>query len=213
MSLALLDEHGAGAFVCGRDRFAREILVRDDAAGVVATVECEDLLDGVLLPCLIAFLFKPENLFGGAPPRLKLAAARDELDDAALGVSIRRQLERCSEYVVSYAVESNRAHWRLLDRELDRRRRDKQAGRQRYDVDLRAGERLSIRPGPFARAAIAKAGLLKVVEKLHNQPVGHFALNALDWRMLASCSATASCRSRQASPRPSARSQRAPSAR
>ena len=34
------------------------------------------------------------------------------------------------------------------------------------------------------RQALAKAGRLKLVETLHNQPVGHFALNALDWRML-----------------------------
>ena len=34
------------------------------------------------------------------------------------------------------------------------------------------------------RQALAKAGRLKLLETLHNQPVGHFALNALDWRML-----------------------------
>ncbi len=213
MSLALLDEHGVGAFVCGRDRFAREILPREDAAGVVATVECEDLFDGVVLPCLIAFFLKPENRLADAPPRLELAARRDELADAALSASIRRQVEDCSDHVVSCAVECNRAQWRLLDRELDRRRRAEQAARQRYDVELRAGERLSIRPGPFARAAMAKAGRLKLVEKLHNQPVGHFALNALIGGCSASCSVTASSRSHRASPRRLVRSRRARSAR
>ena len=40
-------------------------------------------------------------------------------------------------------------------------------------------------PQPFVRQALAKANRLKLVETLHNQPVGHFALNALDWRLLA----------------------------
>jgi hypothetical protein len=34
------------------------------------------------------------------------------------------------------------------------------------------------------RQALARAGRLKLLETLHNQPVGHFALNALDWRLL-----------------------------
>ncbi len=55
MSLALLEDHGVGAFICGRDRFAREILSREDAGGVFATVECDDLFEDVALPCLIAF--------------------------------------------------------------------------------------------------------------------------------------------------------------
>ena len=41
MSLALLAPQGVGAFICGRDRFRREVLSREDAAGVFAAVECE----------------------------------------------------------------------------------------------------------------------------------------------------------------------------
>ena len=55
MSLALLAPDGVGAFICGRDRFRRDVLTREDAAGVFATVECNDLFEGVALPCLIAF--------------------------------------------------------------------------------------------------------------------------------------------------------------
>ena len=61
MSLALLAPQGVGAFVCGRDRFRREVLSREDAAGVFATVECNDLFDGVVLPCLIAFFVGPQD--------------------------------------------------------------------------------------------------------------------------------------------------------
>ncbi len=74
--------------------------------------------------------------------------------------------------------------WRLVARELERRRREEASQRRTYSVELRGRDRLAIRPGPFVRQALAKAGRLKLIETLHNQPVGHFALNALDWRLL-----------------------------
>ena len=36
----------------------------------------------------------------------------------------------------------------------------------------------------MTRHALATAGQLRLLQTLHNQPVGHFALNALDWRLL-----------------------------
>ena len=71
-----------------------------------------------------------------------------------------------------------------LGQELARRRREKAREQPTYDVELRGRDRLSVKPSPFVRQALAKANRLKLVETLHNQPAGHFALNALDWRLL-----------------------------
>ena len=188
MSLALLAPQGVGAFICGRDRFRREVLSREDAAGVFATVECDDLFDGVALPCLIAFFVGPEDRSDDGGLLVEAEASKEELAERALsheiktGAAPRGPLLRSARSPARRSARSK--PWRLVGRELERRRREEASQRPTYAVELRARDRLAIRPGPFVRQALAKAGRLKLVETLHNQPVGHFALNALDWRLL-----------------------------
>ncbi len=188
MSLALLAPEGVGAFVCGRDRFRREVLSREDAAGVFATVECEDLFDGTVLPCVIAFFVGSEDRSDNDGGLLvQTEACRDELAERALSHEIKRALRDTGHYYTGSLSNPQLGPvnpWRLVARELERRRREQASQRPTYSVELRGRDRLAIRPGPFVRQALAQAGRLKLVETLHNQPVGHFALNALDWRLL-----------------------------
>jgi hypothetical protein len=188
MSLALLASEGVGAFICGRDRFRREVLSREDAAGVFAIVECEDLFDGTALPCVIAFFVGSEDRSDNDGGLLvQTQASREELAEPALGHEIKRALRDTGHYYtgsLSYRQAGPVDPWRLVARELERRRREQASQRPTYSVELRGRDRLAIRPGPFVRQALAQAGRLKLVETLHNQPVGHFALNALDWRLL-----------------------------
>ena len=187
MSLALLAPQGVGAFICGRDRFRREVLSREDAAGVFATVECEDLFEDVALPCLIAFFVGPEDRDDDGGLLVEAEASKEELAERALSHEIKRALRDTGHYYIgalSCPQVGPMEPWRLVARELERRRREEASQRPTYSVELRARDRLAIRPGPFVRQALAKAGRLKLVETLHNQPVGHFALNALDWRLL-----------------------------
>jgi len=187
MSLALLAPQGVGAFVCGRDRFRREVLSREDAAGVFATVECNDLFEGVVLPCLIAFFVGPDDRSDDGGLVVEAEASKEELAERALSHEIKTALRQAGHYYLgtfSAPPVGPVEPWRLVGRELDRRRREEASQRPTYAVELRARDRLAIRPGPFVRQALAKAGRLKLVETLHNQPVGHFALNALDWRLL-----------------------------
>jgi hypothetical protein len=187
MSLALLAPEGVGAFICGRDRFRREILSREDAAAVFAIVECEDLFDGVDLPCLIPFFVGPDDRSDDGGLLVEAEASREELAERALSHEIKRALCDIGHYFtgsLSYPWVGPVEPWRLVARELERRRREEASQRPTYSVELRARDRLAIRPGPFVRQALAKAGRLKLIETLHNQPVGHFALNALDWRLL-----------------------------
>jgi hypothetical protein len=187
MSLALLAPQGVGAFICGRDRFRREVLSREDAAAVFATVECEDLFEGVDLPCLIAFFVGPDDRSDDGGLLVEREASREELAERALSHEVKRALRDAGHYYVgsfSHVQVGPMEPWRLVARELERRRREEASQRPTYSVELRARDRLAIKPGPFVRQALAKAGRLKLIETLHNQPVGHFALNALDWRLL-----------------------------
>ncbi len=88
MSLALLAPEGVGAFICGRDRFRREVLSREDAAAVFAVVECEDLFDGVDLPCLIAFFVGPDDRSDDGGLLVEAEASREELAERALSHEI-----------------------------------------------------------------------------------------------------------------------------
>jgi hypothetical protein len=185
MSLALLAPEGVSAFICGRDRFRREVLSREDAAGVFATVECNDLFEGTVLLCLIAFFLGAEDRVGDGLV-VEAESFKEKLGERALSHEIKDALRQAGHYDSAFSCPrvGPVSPWKLVGRELDRRRREQASARPTYDIELGVGDRLSIRPGPFVRQALAKAGRLKLVETLHNQPVGHFALNALDWRML-----------------------------
>ncbi|MGN6258313.1 MAG: SNF2-related protein [Solirubrobacterales bacterium] len=186
MATTLLAGYGAGAFVAGRDRFAREVMSRKDAAGVYALVECPDLFEGVQLPCVIAFFLRADN---AAEPRsggpLSLTAEREELVD--LAEEIRAERERVAGYVVSYPGcpyrDSIAERFATIADELARRREGEAAKRQRYDLALK-GKRVSARPSPFARLALREHRVLRNVERLHNQPTTYFALNLREWREL-----------------------------
>ena len=191
MASALLTEHGAGAFIAGRDRFAREVMPRPDAQGIYALVECAELFEGVELPCAIAFFVAAANAQApreGGP--LRLAATCEELP--GLAEQIRTERQR----VAGYVIDASRCPYRasLAERfetvgtELARRRESAAATRQRHDLALRAG-RISARPSPFARLALGQRGVLRNVERLNNQPTTYFCLNAKEWRGLQTLAA------------------------
>ena len=186
MANALLHERGAGAFIAGRDRFARDVLSRPDAAGVYALVECVDLFDGVELPCVMAFFVLAENVEEareGGP--LKLSAPRSEL--SGLAEEILAERDRVAAWVhdpfrCGFQV-SLKETFETVSKELARRREDDAAKRQRYDLELK-GSKVSARPSPFARLALGQRRGLREVERLNGQPPNYFALNLREWRQL-----------------------------
>ncbi|HEY5052246.1 MAG TPA: SNF2-related protein, partial [Solirubrobacterales bacterium] len=188
MATTLLAHDGAGAFIAGRDRFAREVLSRPDAAGIYAVVECEDLFDRVELPCTIAFFVSADAVESArSDGPLRLAAERENL--LSLAAEIREERDR----VAGFIPEPIRCRYRgsLIDRfetvakELKRRREDEAAKRQAFDLALK-GSRISARPSAFARLALQQRRLLRNVERLNNQPTTYFALNLREWRQLRS---------------------------
>jgi hypothetical protein len=195
MAISLLADDGAGAFIAGRDRFLRDVADRPDAAGIYALVECEDLFDGVELPCLIAFFIHPRRAerlrelvssrFQDSGDPLRLSAPRSEL--AHLGDEIVAERERRGVYFFPQYRCPHRDT--LVERfagvrnELTRRREEAASSRQQFDLAL-CGGRISSRPSPFARLALGQRDFLRNVERLHNQPSAYFALNLREWRQL-----------------------------
>ncbi len=188
MATALLARDGAGAFIAGRDRFARLVMGRADARGIYAMVECEDLFDRVVLPCVVAFFVAPGNVprpREGGP--LRLSAERRELPDLAERLLAER--ERVGALVVDRwrcpLSASLTERFQGIAKELERRRRDAASQRQSHDLALRGG-RISARPAPFARLALQERRFLRNVERLNNLPSAYFALNLREWRQLCS---------------------------
>lgn len=186
MAMALLAGNGAGAFIAGRDRFAREVLPRPDAAGIYALVECDDLFEGVELACAITFFVAPDNAIcprEGGP--LRLAASREELP--GLAERIREERDEVAGYVIDRPLCPYRTslieRFETVSKELARRRESERQTRQRYDLALRGG-RISARPSPFARLVLQQRRELRGVERLNGQPPTYFALNLREWRQL-----------------------------
>jgi hypothetical protein len=168
MANALLTDYGAGAFIAGRDRFLREVVPRPDAAGVYALIECDDLFDGVELPCLLAFFVIAENIETpreGGP--LRLSASRAELP--TLVQRIRAERERVGAYVPETSVRHPRPlleqHFETVSEELRQRRDAAASTRQRYDLALN-GARISARSSAFARLVLSQRRVLRNVERL-----------------------------------------------
>jgi hypothetical protein len=186
MAIALLHDNGAGAFIAGRDRFRRSVMAREDAAGIYALVDCDDLFDEVALPCTIAFFVAPDAV--NAPREegpLRLCAARRDL--LGLAEEIRAERDRFASWIIDFPscpfARSIREGFHTVARELDRRRRAAAASRQSFDLCV-SGGRISARPSPFAREALQRRGVLREIERLNGQPPTYFALNLREWRRL-----------------------------
>lgn len=152
MAMALLADDGTGAFIAGRDRFAREVMSRPDAAGIYALVELNDLFEKVELPCVIAFFVAPQNVDasreGGV---LRISASREELP--ALAEIIRTERSQVAGYVgrplrCCYR-DSLVERFKTVDKELSRRRQAAASTRQGHDLALNGNLRHP--PSPHSR--------------------------------------------------------------
>ena len=183
MCLGLLSDDGCGAFIAGRDRFHREILSRPDAAGVYALVECDDLFDGVALPCVIAFFVHARQRTAEASP-LRITAARAQLPGLA-GQIIEARRQSCALHprMGSRSRCRSASHFASVGEEMQRIREAADSARPRHDLSLSGGS-VHVRLAPFAKVVLSARRLLRNVERLHRQPLSYFGLNLKEWRQL-----------------------------
>jgi hypothetical protein len=115
----------------------------------------------VVLPCLIAFFVGPQDRSDDGGLVVEAEASKEEPTERALSHEIKTTLRQAGHYylgTLSCPPAGPVEPWRLVGRELDRRRREEASQRHTYAVELRARDRLAIRPAPFVRQALAKAG-------------------------------------------------------
>lgn len=189
--LGLLDPHGAGLFVAGRDRFNKLVLAGDelDAKSVVLAIDIDDLFDDVALPCTIALFTQTNNRSEIAFRRF--SATAEELATKTFRDEIRVAFREGTNYVP--AAPPSRAYDAKAQMETDfetiaeeyERRLATSDLTQDFDVMVKGGK-LSIKPSPFAKIAVVQRGYdkLRQLEGLHGQSPAYFAINVRDWNLL-----------------------------
>ena len=193
----LMDRYGQGAMISGTDRLGSAVLGRPEARGIYAIVDVTGpFFDGVSLPTSIAFFVRPENLGKDAPDRpQRLAARRQDLDDAGTVRELRYARERAARFVTDYPPRRTPDRSPLDDlgdafeavAAEDRKRRqaaeDESASRN-HDLDLK-GKKVRVRLSPYAKLALAGGGAEKrALELLNGQNVQYFGQNGRAWRQV-----------------------------
>lgn len=177
----LLVDDGLGAFITGRDRFFKEVMPREDAAGVYAIIDVPDLFEGVGLPIVLAFFTTATNRIDGQPA-LRLSLRRDQLVDA--GPRIRELHDTHLRKVASPYSVSDVEIARSMEAVRLELGRAKRSQTSQYDV-FAAGGRLAVRPSPITRLNLAKGGEANRLMRLDRQSISYFALNPKDWTFVA----------------------------
>lgn len=184
-ALGLLDEHGQGLLIAGRDRYHREIASLPGAQGVWCTIDCDDLFDRTALPVTLAFFVAPANRREAATRRLTAERARL----AELAPEVIQWRGRACGYVTRSSYDDGsamREAFACVQREHDRRRGQRRS-RNQWDLAL-VGGRLRCRPSAFAKLALARRGTLRQFQGLDGAAIHYFALNLREWRQLQDAS-------------------------
>lgn len=181
----LLAEEGQLIFICGRDRFYRQVKDLPEAKGIYAVIEVEDLFEGTSLPCVIAFAIdegnrEPSSIGFDARPFTK-----DTLDlahtwviekrEAALG---RYNSVRTSEYRGDIVDE-----FKAVQDEYNRRI-EKRIKTREFDAQLKDKSHIQWLPSAFAQLSLATAGEKHSFTGLNGQPVTYFSQNERLWNKL-----------------------------
>lgn len=182
----LLASDGCGMFVAGRDRFAREIAGREDAAGVYALVDLEeDLFDGVALPIVLVWFVHPE---AHAHPRdggpLRLTAGRDQL--AALASRLLAERQRVAPLVPADPLTLTSRltdAFDLVSRQIADQRYRAQRRRAVEDISIK-GASIRVDLSPIASRTLAERSKVRMVQRLDRQPLTYFGVASRDWKEL-----------------------------
>lgn len=183
----LLDGRGQAAFICGRDRFDREIAAHPEANAIWAKIEVNDLFEGVGLACVVCLMVGPEI----AAERLAdgwvdVKATRAELPGLCEMLAGERQ-ERTQ-------IESNRHFarysdvpakvWETVTAEVEREHEGRKS--TGYDLRLQASK-LRVNLSEFAIVGLATDHYksLQRVRSLNGLAISWVALNQKEWRKVA----------------------------
>lgn len=184
MMMRLLDGNGGGIFICGRDRYNREVAPLPEARGVWAQIEVDDLFEGVTLPCVVSFVV---GLDFAASVELsdvhKVKSTRAEM--IGLGDALNEQAARLmnQRYRYRYTVGKDLPdQWQAAKAEAKRR---KEAKKVDEGPDLRlTRNKIKVTLSEFAKVGLATSDdyqALSRVQGLDGLGASWAALNSKTW--------------------------------
>lgn len=197
----LLSQHGQLAIIAGRDRLYKEVLGREEARGVYAVINCEDLYDGhgAALPCAIAFAVHPSLRADGkegTPEQFLVRDCPKEMLDLcaqrvadAKSAAVGRNYYRIATYTEYHARAQLAEAWRAIQTEHRRRVEKKESERPEFDVQLfDGGKRVQVEPSAYALMAVRKLrpDWAATLTRLNGMSLNYFVQNERDWHNLKS---------------------------
>jgi hypothetical protein len=186
----LLSEDGQYVFVCGAKRFYDRIAKLEEASGVYAVVECEDLFDNVTIPCVVAFGIHPSlRSHDGKQGFEKRKLTRDMLDLAGDWVTEQRdealgRYNRVSSH--TYGTYAYDTKFKVIQDEYNRRLEGRVKLNREYDALLVGGKAIQWLPSAYAKLALSQTNDERAFQGLNGQPINYFGQNERLWsKMLA----------------------------
>lgn len=180
--LKLLGRYGQAAFICGRDRYSKEIARLPEAKHVWAKIEVDDFFDGVELPCVLCLVVGESLIKDGQETLTISGIARSELEQCWPRLNAERD-ERTA-YNAAFAnlgVANVEAVFNAAAGE--HRRRSQGVQRKGHDLSL-SGSKIQVRLGEYSKVALAQKGYsaMTAVRETNGLATSWVALNPKRWR-------------------------------
>ncbi|MBA2726505.1 MAG: hypothetical protein H0U53_10985 [Actinobacteria bacterium] len=185
----LLSENGQLVFVAGRDRFYRQVMALNEAKGIYAVIECDDMFEGVTIPCVMAFGINPGNRSAGDEGYASREVGLDMIDLMAPWVEEQREKALGNYNSVSrhsYGTYKMPEHFETIQKEHDRRLEGRSKKNREYDALLVGGKIIQFLPSAFAILALSNAGKSGNFAGLHGQNIHYFSSNERMWNDMLS---------------------------
>jgi hypothetical protein len=202
MANRLIDpDEGEVVFICGAGKWASSIASKPDAQGIYAVIEVEDLFAEVTIPAAICFGLHPRNpavtACRSAYPAWEPAHKKVSLDMLELlpGWVSERRMEAVEGafyghrgYLNAHNVKEN---WGKIVREYDRRRSDRldETNVRGFDLQMFGGDRLDVKPSPWAQVVLRKMDKTHIVSRLDGVTCSYFIQNERDWNFIKTAEA------------------------
>ena len=190
----LLTYNGQFVFICGRDRFERELAETEEAEDIYAIIDCNDLFPDVELPCVIVLGHKASmhHEFKTRPladrPRREFTVGTldlafqwvQEARNASFGGYATHKLA-----TYSYNQGNIETAWKAMQKEYDQRKKERLGKYERkFDFELKSGGKIKAVLSPYAQLILARTGDLAALERLNNHDVNYFRTNEKLWRVI-----------------------------
>ncbi len=184
--LKLLGRYGQAAFICGRDRYTKEIAPLPEAKHVWAKIEVEDYFEGVELPSVQCFVVGESFEKEGQNILTIEGVRREELADCWPRLNAER--DRRTDYDPRYSgLGFSKIESVFGAAAGEHRRRSNGIQRKGHDLSL-SGSKIQVRLGEYSKVALAQIGYTAVesVREINGLATSWVALNPKRWREIQS---------------------------